>query len=90
MLWPTHGPLRTESLCVYPLPNEFLLLPNLDSAFDRGFITFQDDGEILISEEPSEEDEEILGIQRSMRIGGICSRHVKYLRYHRGSVFGNE
>ena len=67
--------------------NGLLLLPNLDSAFDRGLITFSDDGSIRISDQIDEEDKDILGIHDDMELSEVDRRHVKYLRYHREYVF---
>ncbi|MDP5029872.1 HNH endonuclease [Paraglaciecola sp.] len=60
--------------------NGLLLVANLDKAFDRGFITFKDDGQILVStllERP-----EVLGITHQMRLT-VREQNVKYLQYHR-------
>ena len=67
--------------------NGFLLLPNLDSAFDSGLITFQNNGEIIVSDKLPEGDRDILGISRDMKIDGACRHHNKYLEYHRENVF---
>ena len=60
--------------------NGLLLLANLDKAFDRGFITFADNGEIIIAEVL--ERPEVLGIRHGMRLQ-IRPQNLKYLHYHR-------
>jgi predicted restriction endonuclease len=60
--------------------NGLLLLANLDKAFDRGFITFKDDGQILISQVL--ERPEVLGIKPQMRLA-VREQNLQYLRYHR-------
>jgi len=64
--------------------NGLLLTPNLDRAFDTGFISFNGKGQILISE--ILESPEILGIKESMQIK-LGNEHREYLEYHRDEVF---
>ncbi len=64
--------------------NGVLLLPNLDKAFDRGFISFTEYGNILISREL--EDREVIGIKDDMRVN-LDSRHQDYIAHHRERVF---
>lgn len=64
--------------------NGLLLLPNLDKAFDSGFISFDETGKILISpllQEPSN-----LGITSSMVVA-FKPEHQEYMSFHRESVF---
>jgi 5-methylcytosine-specific restriction protein A len=84
---PWRDSSNEERLDVY---NGFLLLPNLDSAFDSGLISFQNNGKIIVSEKLPEEDREVLGICRDMEIDRICRYHVKYLEYHRENVFNQK
>ena len=81
---PWRDSSNEQRLDVY---NGFLLLPNLDSAFDSGLITFQNNGEIIVSDKLPEEDRDILGISRDMKIDGVCRHHNTYLEYHRENVF---
>jgi predicted restriction endonuclease len=71
----------TERLDKY---NGILLLPNLDKAFDLGYISFTDKGEIKTSE--FIESPKILGINENMKIK-VVSQHQDYLAYHREVVF---
>ena len=73
-----------ERLDIY---NGLLLSPNIDSCFDKGYISFDDDGKILISKKLSQENAEILGIQRQMKLSQIDESHRKYLAYHRSNIF---
>ena len=66
--------------------NGFLLLPNLDKAFDLGFISFESSGNILISSKLPEY--KFLGISKDMRIQ-IRENNLIYLEYHRSYVFKN-
>lgn len=67
--------------------NGFLLSPTLDTAFDKGFITFDDTGKVLISAYLKKSDAEILGIFSSLCLSRIEQRHQHYLNYHREHIF---
>jgi len=75
---------NTERLDLY---NGLLLIPNLDAAFDRGFISFDEDGSILISPCINSKDIDILGINSSMKIDRMEERHKMYMNYHRNNHF---
>lgn len=62
--------------------NGFLLCPNHDALFDKGFITFEDDGTIKISELLSEQDKLFLNVKNDMKII-LNDENKKYLEYHR-------
>ena len=64
--------------------NGLLLTPNLDKLFDKGFISFDDEGKILISK--SLINFELLGIDKNMKIA-IENKHRKYLNFHRNRIF---
>jgi predicted restriction endonuclease len=64
--------------------NGLLLLPNLDKAFDLGFITFAIGGDIIVSDHL--EDERKLGITDDMRLS-LEDRHQEYMEFHRDVVF---
>lgn len=67
--------------------NGLLLTPNLDAAFDQGYITFDDNGQIVISNKLSEDDCKKLGIDKRMKISKIDDKHKIYLDYHRRNIF---
>ena len=67
--------------------NGFLLAPHLDAAFDAGFITVAEDGEILLSQVLGKEARELLGLNRPMRLRGLTDEHRRYLAWHRRSLF---
>ena len=67
--------------------NGLLLIPNLDAAFDQGFISFEDDGSIIISNKGTSNCFEKLGITEGMKINGLNRKHFRYLKYHRENVF---
>ncbi len=67
--------------------NGLLLTPNLDSAFDNGIISFDDEGTILINRRLSNEARIKLGINEKMSMRKVEKQHIKYLDYHRKKVF---
>jgi predicted restriction endonuclease len=73
-----------ERLSLY---NGLLLSPNLDVCFDLGFISFDDSGNIMISNELTEKDMNSLNINKKMKLSNIDSEHKKYLAYHRENIF---
>lgn len=66
--------------------NGFLLCPNHDALFDGGFITFEDDGKIIISKRLSDIDCIFTNVHPSMKIN-LTEKNKKYLNYHRNHVF---
>lgn len=73
-----------ERLSLY---NGLLLSPTLDVCFDSGFISFDDSGNIMVSNELHDNDMEALGIHKEMKLSNIENEHCKYLAYHRGNIF---
>ncbi len=70
--------------------NGLLLSPHIDHLFDRGFLTFSDAGDLMISVAISPRDIERLGITSAMAAtacGPFTDETKKYLRYHRDVVF---
>ena len=66
--------------------NGLLLCPNHDALFDGGYISFDDEGNILISNELSMGDRIKLNVRNDMRIP-IFEGNKKYLQYHRENIF---
>lgn len=66
--------------------NGLLLTPNVDRVFDRGLVTFQDDGSLLCSSLLTDETVKALGIKQGTRIL-LEARHLSYMAYHREHVF---
>lgn len=64
--------------------NGLLLLPNLDKAFDQGYISFTEQGRIQLSEQL--EAPKTLGVEQDMRIT-LIAQHQDYLAYHREHIF---
>jgi putative restriction endonuclease len=66
--------------------NGLLLSPNFDALFDKGFISFDDDGGVLLSNSIRKLASEV-GLHEAMRLRKIEDEHKKYLRIHR-EMFG--
>lgn len=67
--------------------NGLLLTPNLDKAFDHGYITFADNGQIQISDRLSSLACSTLGISKEMKLRKIDDKHRPFLEYHRNIIF---
>ncbi|MDH5163921.1 HNH endonuclease [Heyndrickxia oleronia] len=68
--------------------NGMLLCPNHDSLFDKGYISFDDQGTILISASINEATRVFLNINRNMKIS-LNTGEQKYMQWHRLSNFVN-
>lgn len=69
--------------------NGFLLCPNHDSLFDKFFISFDDEGQILISSMLSEDDMDKLKVDNDIKIN-INNKEREYIKYHRNKFLENE
>ena len=67
--------------------NGLLLAPNLDAAFDRGFIAVMDDGEVVVSQALSGGDRILLGLEGALHVDGLAEGHRRYLPWHREKLF---
>jgi predicted restriction endonuclease len=64
--------------------NGLLLCPNLDKAFDGGFITFEADGAIRLSPQLTEAG--TFGITLDMSVA-LLPEHEPYMAFHRTKRF---
>lgn len=67
--------------------NGLLLAPHLDAAFDHGFITVADDGELVVSERLPADDLKRLGLSLPLGVTRLADGHRRYLACHREMVF---
>ena len=72
------------------MPNGLLLLPNLDKAFDKGYISFHSNGDILLSPQLTKEDCQYLGIISDMKLRWCYPQHEEYLGFHRNNVYKSD
>lgn len=64
--------------------NGLLLIATIDKAFDSGLISFNEKGNILVTDEFKECEK--AGINKSMKID-LLPEHVEYMKYHRENVY---
>lgn len=63
--------------------NGLLLLPNYDKLFDKGYISFDDEGRIIYSRYIDASDRILLNMDNNVRLLKIQDEHKSYLRFHR-------
>lgn len=68
--------------------NGFLLTPTVDHPFDKGFISFEDTGQLIVSPVADPVSMRCMGIDRDQRIsvGTFSHGQKSYLDYHRENV----
>jgi putative restriction endonuclease len=68
--------------------NGLLLTPSADHLFDRGFIGFEDNGDVLISPVAHNQSLERMGLNpsRPLNVGRFSDGQKRYLRFHRENV----
>jgi len=70
------------------LDNVLLLSATYDKLFDRGLISFDNAGKIIISDELSESDRKKLGLTKSIRLNSNMTEKMKsYMKWHREKCF---
>jgi hypothetical protein len=70
--------------------NGLLLTPDVDHLFDRGFISFEDNGTLLVSPVTHRESLHLMGLDESLlrrNVGSFSEGQRSYLAFHRDSVF---
>ena len=69
--------------------NGLLLTPSVDRLFDRGFISFENDGTLLVSPVAHEESLRRMGIpvDEVRNVGGFTEGQKHYLEFHRESLY---
>jgi hypothetical protein len=68
--------------------NGLLLTPSIDHLFDRGFIAFEDDGQVIVSPVAHHESLHRMGIQPGSppKAGNFSTGQRRFLAYHRENV----
>ena len=67
--------------------NGFLLAPHLDAAFDQGFITVQNDGQVMVATALDEEARALLGLDVPLSVAETTDGHRIYLPWHPEHIF---
>lgn len=60
-----------------------LLAPHVDALFDGGWITFADDGGVVVSPLLPAAARAQLGVQPDWRVAVLRPAHLRYLAFHR-------
>lgn len=67
--------------------NILLLCPMHDALFDKGLISFNENGEILISSELDDNELKLMNIDKGSNIKINSEEQTKFLKYHRKNIF---
>lgn len=68
--------------------NGLLLAVHFDALFDRGWIAFGDEGELLVKDQLLSSARQIMSLKEGMRLRMLLPGHRRYLRYHRKNIAG--
>jgi hypothetical protein len=79
-IWPWRHASNGERL---DGENGLLLTPSIDFIFDRGLISFEDDGTLLVSPVADTASLARLGVTAGQNVGPFTSRQREFLRRHR-------
>jgi hypothetical protein len=68
--------------------NGLLLTPTVDHLFDRGFIGFEDNGDVIVSPVADKASLQRMGVNpmRTINVGHFTTGQRRYLSFHRDSV----
>ena len=73
---------QLTGLYVVDVENGFLLCPNHDALFDSGYISFDENGAIMISEELGQVDAIFMNVDKNMKIS-LSSKNKKFWDYQK-------
>ena len=67
--------------------NGLLLIPNYDFLFDKGYITFENNGSLVVSEKLDHFACKVFDLDTNIRLRNIFPENKEYLDFHRSLVF---
>ncbi|WP_414718616.1 HNH endonuclease [Thiocapsa sp.] len=67
--------------------NGLLLAPQIDAAFDRGFMTIDDAGRVIVSNLLGPAPRQILGLDKPLRVHRLDDKHRAFPAWHREHIF---
>lgn len=70
--------------------NGLLLAPHIDTLFDKGLISFTDEGDMLVKDQSVKDALTCWSIDHKANFGEFSKEQSKYLQYHREQVYGEE
>jgi len=77
----------SENVLVTTFSNALLLAPHVDHLFDKGFISFGDDGAVQSSSALPQAVQVAWGLNLDAMTEPFSGRQALYLAYHRANVF---
>ena len=66
--------------------NGLLLSPHIDKLFDNGYISFENNGSMIISPKLNTDTLSLWGVNMNENVGSFNSEQQKYLQYHRDNI----
>lgn len=70
--------------------NGLLLAPHIDRLFDRGWISFQDNGDMLVSSVEVGKALTHWGISLTLNVGAFTDQQKLFMQYHRDELFAKK
>ena len=67
--------------------NGLMLAPHVDRLFDRGWISFKDNGDLLVADESLLPVMSAWSFNECVNVGSFSAKQRAYLEYHRSEVF---
>lgn len=67
--------------------NGLLMIPDYDFLFDKGYISFKDNGNILISQRLTVFAQKVFDVHKDIQLRSIFSENKNFLDFHRSKVF---
>ena len=67
--------------------NGFLLCAHLDALFDRGLLTFDEQGDAILSSGIDDRARQTLNLAQPLRLRWLTAEHTPFLAWHRESLF---
>ena len=67
--------------------NGLLLIPDYDFLFDRGYITFKNNGDVLVSQRLSPFACKVFDVRDDLQLRRVFPENKEYLEFHRSQVF---
>lgn len=68
--------------------NGLLLSPHIDQLFDRGYISFENDGELKLNPSLPTEIAQRLGLVSGTKTKPLTPTQARYMQFHRNEIFG--
>lgn len=67
--------------------NGLMLAPHVDKLFDRGWISFDDNGDLLVADDVPGAVMNAWGFSAGLNVGSFSAKQKAYLEHHRTAVF---